>query len=107
MSTTKDKLKSVNAKRQELAVEQKALREKLNEGKEERKVATKAKSESRTSFNKHKSDLRKRLASSYLVLKDCDSEEIGEYADEIIEIATVMAEAARECSTAVKTLDSL
>lgn len=107
MSAKQSELKELAAKKKELAAKAKTIREELKASAEDRNKARKARSVQRAQFTENKSKLRSLLAKSYATLKDGTSEEIAEYADEIIEITTAMAANVRQCSEAQAQLEEL
>lgn len=107
MSSKQDELKAIQAEKKTLANKQKALRAELKESASERNDARKEVSDARKEFNETKSKLRSLLAKSYITLKDGTAEAVGFYADEVTNLSTTMATAARKVSDARVKLEDL
>ena len=102
MPTKQEQLKAINAPKKELADKQKTLREELNATKDQRKEAREAKVTARKNTKEMKSELRDISSSILNVFKSNNVEEIETLADEVMEVATKLAESIRSFAEASK-----
>lgn len=107
MASKQEQLREINIQRKELADKQKALRESLNETKEERKSARKVQAQCRKDVRGEKAYIRELTAKVYDTFTHGTIEDVQAIANEITEASAKLADTIQKFAQASIDMEEL